>query len=93
MDQIKERQEIEQTFDVMKRCIAEIHDGETIHLRIDISESELDEFVESLTTSSFDKMQEFFKTMPKVLHVVNVKNPKTKKKNKVVIEGIQSFFE
>jgi len=93
MDQIKENQEIEQTFDVMKRCIAEIHDGETIHERIDISESELDEFVESLTTSSFEKMQEFFKTMPKVLHVVTVKNPKTKKKGKVIIEGIQSFFE
>ena len=93
MDQIKERQEIEQTFDVMKRCIAEIHDGETIHQRIDISESELDEFIGSLTTNSFEKMQDFFKTMPKVLHVVTVKNPKTKKKNKVIIEGIQSFFE
>ena len=93
MDQFKEKQEVEQTFDVMKRCIAEIHDGETIHLRIDISENELDEFVESLTTNSFEQMQEFFKTMPKVLHVATVKNPKTKKKNKVIIEGIQSFFE
>ena len=77
----------------MKRCIAENHDGEPIHLRIDISENELDEFVESLTTDSFEQMQEFFKTMPKVLHVATVKNPKTKKKNKVIIEGIQSFFE
>ena len=30
--------------------------------------------------------------MPRLKHIVNVTNPKTKKKNKVTLEGMQSFF-
>ena len=47
--------------------------------KIDISDKELDEFVENLPTDAFEKVQNFFETMPKVRHVVKVKNPKTKK--------------
>jgi len=35
----------------------------------------------------------FFDTMPKVQHSIEVINPNTKKKNEVIIEGIQSFFD
>ena len=41
----------------------------------------------------FEKIQKFFTTMPKIIHVLKVTNPKTKKKGEVIIEGIQSFFE
>ena len=61
--------------------------------KIDISEKELDEFIDSLTTDQFEKVTDFFDTMPKVQHSVEVTNPKTKKKGEVVIEGIQSFFD
>jgi hypothetical protein len=30
--------------------------------------------------------------MPKLRHVINVTNPKTKKKNEIVVEGLQSFL-
>ena len=61
--------------------------------RVDMSEKELEEFVDSLTGEQFEKVGEFFDTMPKVQHSVEVTNPKTKKKGEVVIEGIQSFFD
>jgi len=77
---------------MMKRCIHEVHDGETVHSKIDMSESDLDEFIESLTTEQFENVANFFDTMPKVAHSIEVTNPKTKKKGEVVIEGIQSFF-
>ena len=35
----------------------------------------------------------FFETMPKLKHVIEVENPKTKVKNEIAIEGLQSFFE
>ena len=38
-------------------------------------------------------MVDFFNTMPKVQHAIEVTNPNTKKKGEVVIEGIESFFE
>ena len=83
----------DEVIDMMKRCIHEVHDGETVHNKIDMSESDLDEFIESLTTEQFQGLADFFDTMPKVSHSIEVTNPKTKKKGEVVIEGIQSFFD
>tara|TARA_B100000519_G_C14079484_1_gene360792 strand:- start:54 stop:761 length:708 start_codon:yes stop_codon:yes gene_type:complete len=83
----------EDVFKMIKRCVLEIRDSDTIYNRVDISESELEEFVDSLTGDQFERLTEFFDTMPKVQHAVEVTNPKTKKKGQVVIEGIQSFFE
>ena len=84
---------INQVIDMMKRCIHEVHDGETVHTKIDMSESDLDEFIDSLSTEQFESLGAFFDTMPKVAHAIEVTNPKTKKKGEVVIEGIQSFFD
>ena len=79
-------------FDMLKRCIVEIHDGEEIHNVIDVSKKELTEFFESMTQQQFELLQEFFNTMPKLRHVINVKNPKTKKKNEILLEGLGDFF-
>ena len=80
-------------FTMIKRCVHEIRDGETIYNRVDMSEKELEEFIDSLTGNQFEGLSDFFSTMPKVQHSVEVTNPKTKKKGEVVIEGIQSFFD
>ena len=76
----------------MKKCVYEIHDGETIYNKVDITDKDLDEFIESMSTENFENFNTFFETMPKLQHVVEVKNPKTKKKNEILIEGLQSFF-
>ena len=83
----------EDIFSMIKRCVFEIHDGEKIYNRVDISDSELDEFIENMTGEKFAEVMEFFDTMPKVQHSVEVTNPKTKKKGEVILEGLQSFFE
>jgi hypothetical protein len=83
---------IESIYEMMHSCIDEIHEGDTIHHRSDVSKKEIVEFLDSLPSDIFEAMGEFFKTMPKVLHVIKVTNPKTKKKREVVIEGIESFF-
>ena len=84
--------EVKSIFSMIKRCINEVHDGETIHNKVDMSEKELDDFIDSMSTSHFEDLTNFFETMPKLQHVVEVKNPKTKKKNEILIEGLQSFF-
>ena len=85
--------QIQSIFEMIKRCVHEIHDGETVYNKVDISEKELDEFIDSMSTENFENLSAFFETMPKLQHVVVVKNPKTKKKNEIIIEGLQSFFE
>jgi hypothetical protein len=56
------------------------------------TKKELTEFLESFTTQQFQDVQKFFDTMPKLKHEVEVTNPKTKKKNKIVLQGLSDFF-
>ena len=57
-----------------------------------MSQEELQEFVEQMTTDQFEGVQEFFDTMPKLRHTIEVKNPNTGVVNKVHLEGMQSFL-
>ena len=74
------------------QCIHQIIDGVETYEANDLSEKEISDFLENLTQTQFAKIQGFFATMPRLKHVVNVTNPKTKKKGKVTLEGMQSFF-
>lgn len=79
-------------FDVIKSCIGQIYDSENVHDRNDMDEKELDEFINSMSHSQFEEMQNFFQTMPRVKKEVKVKNPNTGVESKVVLEGMASFF-
>ena len=82
----------ENIFRLIKTCVHEIHDGETVHHRVDMSEKELDTFLDSMSAQNFETLAGFFETMPKLQHAIEVRNPKTKKKGEVLVEGLQSFF-
>ena len=82
-----------QSFAVMKYCVSEIHDGDTIFHRIDISDKDLEDFLESMDTKQLETLMQFFETMPKVRHTVEVTNPKTKVKSEIVLEGMESFLK
>ena len=86
------KSDTENVFTMIKQSIKQVYDGETLHERTDFTEKELDEFLESLSSKHFQKMQQFFETMPRVRHTVKFKNPKTKKNNTVVLEGLNAFF-
>tara|TARA_Y100001963_G_C6782141_1_gene450546 strand:- start:1405 stop:2109 length:705 start_codon:yes stop_codon:yes gene_type:complete len=85
--------EIEGMFTTIKRCVREIRHGDDVYNKSDITDKELDEFLESLDSSQFQKIINFFDTMPKLRHVVNITNPNTKVKSEVIVEGLQSFLE
>jgi hypothetical protein len=79
-------------FDILKNCINEVHHDETIYHRIDITDKDIEEFIEGFTVDQFKKVTDFFETMPKLRHFVEVINPKTKVKSQVLIEGLESFL-
>ena len=83
---------IERTFKLISDCTDKIIDGETIYERTDFNDKELQEFYDGLNSKQFQNIQTFFETMPKLKHTVEVTNPNTKKKNKITLEGLQSFF-
>ena len=82
----------EASFNLLQSCVAEIHDGDTIYNKSDISSKEMTEFFESMSQDMMEKVNKFFETMPKVRHIVKVKNPKTKKTSEVTLEGLADFF-
>ena len=85
--------ETKSLFEMVKKCIHEVHDGEEIHRKVDMSDKELDEFIDSMSSKHFESVGNFFSSMPKLSYDIEVKNPKTKVKSVIPIEGLQSFFE
>ena len=82
----------EQLFDIIADTVYEIYEGETVHKGSDYTKEEMKKFIESLTSDHFAKIQQFFNTMPRLQHELEVENPITKVKSKVVLSGLQSFF-
>ena len=82
----------EGTFKIMYRCIHEIHYGDQVFSRVDISDKDIEEFIDQLTSGQFESITNFFQTMPKLSHTVEVTNPKTNVKSEVTLEGLQSFL-
>ena len=84
--------EMESTFEVIKSCVRQVYDSNNVYEKVDMDKNDLDEFIESMSHDQFERVQEFFNTMPKVRHMIKVKNPKTGVDGEVVLEGMQSFF-
>ena len=82
----------EEVFNLISKCVKRIVEGETIYEKDDFTQKELNEFLENLNSEQFSAIRKFFDTMPKLTKEVKYKNPKTKKNNKMTLEGMQSFF-
>jgi hypothetical protein len=80
--------------DVIGSCVLQIYEekGEKVYEAKDQTKKELSDFIESMNSGQFKKLQSFFDTMPKLKHEVKVKNPKTKKETKVTLTGLNDFF-
>jgi hypothetical protein len=72
--------------------IDNIFDEEEIYDSSSTSKKELIDWVESLTTQQFEKIQKFYVTMPKLQYEFTVKNPNTGVESEYTIEGMSSFF-
>ena len=87
-----EKNQMEQSFELIGSCVDKIYTKEESYAASDCTKKEMNDFLESMNSSQFKKIEEFFTTMPKLSHTIEVTNPKTKKKSEVVLEGLASFF-
>ncbi len=83
---------IDGTFGLISRCVTEIRDGDVVHNRVDMTDKDLNDFIDTLDSQQFESVMEFFNSMPKLRHAITVTNPKTKKKGEVMLEGLDSFL-
>lgn len=93
MGKLNMKNEGDSVFQVIKSCIAQIYDEENVYSKADIEDKDLDDFIDSMSHSQFEKVQEFFNTMPKLKHTVKIKNPKTGVESDIELEGLNSFFQ
>ena len=77
---------------MIAESIDQIYQGEDVFDSTTTTKKEFREFLDSLTTTQFEKIQEFYQTSPKLRHSFNVTNPKTGVESEYVLEGLQSFF-
>ncbi len=83
---------VDKSFDMVANTIEMVYNDEEMFSASECTKKELKEWVETLTSAQFQKIEKFFETMPKLTHTLKVVNPNTKKENTVVLEGLSDFF-
>ena len=89
---IKDSNKVDMIFKLTAECIDEVHFKDEVTKKIDMTEKDINEFIESLSTEQFTKLAKFFETMPRLRYNIEIENPKTKVKSDILLEGIQSFL-
>jgi len=79
-------------FEVITDCIDSIYDEEQMYKSSETPREEITDFLDALSSDQFQKVVSFFEGMPKLEHKTVVTCPTCKKKNKVVLQGLQDFF-
>lgn len=82
----------EEAYDALISCIDSIYDSKGVYYIKDIPETEVKEFIESLTPSQVKKIDDFFDTLPKIETIVNFECPSCGTKEDVLVSGLESFF-
>ncbi len=82
---------LDDMFDLAADCIDKVYDGDEIY--DSFTKKEATEFIGEMNNEQFQKIQQFFETMPKLSHTLEITNPKTGVVNEVILEGLASFFE
>ena len=83
---------IDKAFGNVVDCIDQIYNKDEAWSGSDCTKKELMDFIEQLSSTQFQEIEKFFSNMPKLVYKTTVKNPNTKKDNKIVIEGLSNFF-
>lgn len=83
---------IKKSFEIIASCMDVVFNQEESYAASDCTQKELFDFLDSLTTDQFKKIEKFFETMPVLIHELKVKNPNTGVENTVTLQGLTSFF-
>jgi len=83
---------VDETFELISSCIEQVYSEEESWSASDCTKKELNEFLEQLSSKQFKEIEKFFDTMPKLSHLIQIKNPKTGVESEVALEGLSAFF-
>ena len=87
-----DKNQMDQSFQLIASCINKVYSEDEAWATADCTKKEVNEFLESMNSTQFKEIEEFFTTMPKLSHTIKVTNPNTKVESDVVLEGLAAFF-
>jgi ribosomal protein L44E len=87
-----ENASIDQVFNIVIDCMEGIYTTEEMWNAKDQTKAELLEFLNNLSSDQFEKIQQFFETMPKLKKDITYDCPVCGKHHEKTLEGLQSFF-
>jgi len=73
-------------------CVDAVFTKEDYFDKTSYTNEELNNFISSFTKKQFDKLEEFFRNIPKIVQHIETDCPSCKKTNIVDLEGLQNFF-
>jgi hypothetical protein len=82
----------EEVFDIIVDSVYQIFSGEDVYEAKTTSKKEIEDWMGGLTSKQFEKIKDFFATMPRLSHTFTVKNPNTGADCEYTIEGLVNFF-
>jgi len=80
-------------FNLIISCVESIYDGDEVHTREDFNKKELMDFIETLNTEQFEKIQGFFENMPRLVNNISYDCNECEKHHERELEGVSDFFE
>ena len=76
---------------LISSCVDKIFDSENIYDVKDYTKEEINAFLDDLTIESYDRIREFFDTLPKMYHELNYTNENGSER-KIELSGLRDFF-
>jgi hypothetical protein len=89
---VQDMPENEVIFYLLNKSIDRIFDAESVYERTDISDADVDEFIENLTFAQLGQLSEYFEKTPKLTKEVSFKCEICGTQQSRVLEGLQNFF-
>ena len=82
---------VEFNFAIMQACIDVIYDGDKLYKTADYSRKEVEEFLDSLSVTTYQAIQKFIDSMPRLEHTASYTNSNGKKVE-IVLKNLTDFF-
>ena len=89
---VANKNQIDVVMEIVRECLVEIIQGKDVFSAQDHTKEELDEFLNSLNSGQFQKIQTYYESLPKMKQDVEYTCPKCGETKKETLEGLASFF-
>ena len=87
-----DKNQIDMVMEIIRDSIVEIIQGEDVFSAQDHTREELEEFLDSLNSGQFKKLQDYYESLPKLRQEVEYTCKKCEKTETETLEGLASFF-